>query len=206
MAFEASIVVQFGEEVSDDALAILELDDEKNVIVNEQGEQEILTQFEPGYKPHFLFHYDNDLIIKEISFSSGNVVRTSTTLHPNNLAFAGGLIRNRTQRLQFMRETINSEKMYADLTYKLRYPYADAVEKKWYKDPNLSTTVIETGWTIDGRKVSLPSITQIGKKVKVMDFTYKVHFEQYRLDPPPMTLGEDESFPVLVVFYLENRE
>lgn len=202
MTVEASIIVQFGEDVSDDALAVIELDDEKNVITNDQGEQEILTQFEPGYHPHFLIHYDSNLIISEISFSSGNVVKISNNLHPN---FAGGLIRERTQRLQFVREFIDSEKAYANLTYKQRYPYADAVEKEWFIDPNITSSVVESGWSVDGRIVSLPTVSNIGKKVKIMDYTYKVHFEQYRFDPPAMSLAEDETFPVLIVFYLENR-
>ena len=205
MTVEASIVVQFGEDVSDDALAVIELDDEKNVVINEQGEQEILTQFEPGYSPHFLIHYDSNLVIKEISFSSGNVTRISSALHVLNGPFAGGLIRERTQRLQFVREFIESEKAYANLTYKQRYPYADAVEKEWYTDPTFSVNdTNKSAWIVDGRIVSMPTIGNMEKKVKIMDYTYKVHFEQYRFDPPVMSLDEDETFPVLIVFYLEN--
>lgn len=183
---QATIVVKFGDDVSADAVAILELDNETNVYVDTKGENQIYTTFAPGYSPHFLLHHDPTLRIAAIHNSSGEVVFRDM--------FAK---RDRTQRLEFIKDKFYSEDASADLTY---IPSSN-VEKIWYVDPELNEVLIGVNWKLNNRKITIRDAN-----CRIMDMTYTVSFKQFRLDPPVMDLAEDEDFPVLIVFYMENAE
>jgi hypothetical protein len=69
-----TIIVKFGDTVSSNALFVVELDD----AMNRDSKGEVKTQFFPGDNVWLLMHYDNNLIIKDVRTTSGDIVRQGT--------------------------------------------------------------------------------------------------------------------------------
>ncbi len=55
-----------------------------------------------------------------------------------------------------------------------------------------------SGFTVAGRSLSVQ-----GNIPCLADLTYSVSFKQYRLIPPPLTLAEEEQYPIAIVIYVE---
>lgn len=83
---EATIVVQFGQDASSQALVKIELDEQMNV--DADGNEK--TSFQPGDTPYFLVHHDSTLRVQKVECSSGMVQSFGT------------VGRARTQRAQWV--------------------------------------------------------------------------------------------------------
>jgi hypothetical protein len=81
-----TIVVKFGDDVSSNALFVVELDEE----MNRDGQGEVKSQFYPGDQVWLLMHYDSNLVIKDVRTTSGDIVRqgTVTRSHTEETLFA----------------------------------------------------------------------------------------------------------------------
>lgn len=86
MAVKGTIVVEFGESVSDSAFVVIELDD----YVNQDEQGEVYTTFLPDESAAFLVHFDAaELRIDRVESSDGSIAGGNT------------VTRSRTQQLQF---------------------------------------------------------------------------------------------------------
>lgn len=174
---EATIVVKFGEGVEGDALALIELDETENTYVDDSGEVQVKTQFNPGEEPFFWIHYDSSLKVAEYRSSAGEI-----ELQQLSRTY------NKEQQLQFIKEKIDSDTAEQELSY---YPMQTS-SPSWYGNEG-------EGWKRTGRK-----ITVSGNTPCICDLDFTIKADQYKLIPPSMTLAEDETYPILVVFYMEN--
>ena len=105
MAVTASIVVRFGEEVSEDAVLIAEIDDRP---ASEGGRNGGRTQFLPGDTAYYLVYQHN-------------LTRTSHTSSAGTVSFHGAGSRQVTENLVFLDEQ----------DAELRYPVAGPVAVEW---------------------------------------------------------------------------
>jgi len=179
---EASIVVKFGESVrQSDAFAVLELDEVANSYVDADGETVVKTTFEPTDVPKFLLHHGTKIKIQKIEWSAGLV------------QYIKNVTRSREQQLTFIREEVNSVEALQQLSY---FP-ASSITYKWYGNKGVQIT-------LTGRDIKIRDMFSATDLPAICDAKYTVNFRQYQLFPPAMSLGVDETFPIVVVFYMEN--
>lgn len=168
MAVRGTIVVEFGESVSDSSFTVVEFDD----VINQTAQGEVYTTFLPSEEAAFIVHFDpTKLRIDRVGNSDGSIRGGNT------------VSRSKTQQLQF----INTED---DST--LSYIPSSSPSIAWYGN--------SPGTSRDERKVraSGAAVPAIG------DFTFNIFAVSYILSPPAgLTLGEDETYPVLAVVYME---
>jgi hypothetical protein len=109
MPVDSTIVLQFGDSVSDDSFVVIELDEK----LNRDSMGEVITTFLPGETAYFYVHYNPDeLRIGSVVWSSGSVV------------YQGKVFRNKKE--QIVIESTDSE---IQLTY---LPYDTPRWVKWY--------------------------------------------------------------------------
>lgn len=169
-----TIVVAFGEGADSSALVVVELDDQKNL----DADGNVKTQFNPGDRPSFIVHYDKSVLrLDRVLCSSGMVTGGNEEL------------RDKDQQMSFAN----------DQGQDLPHIPAGPVGWEWYgNSPPVG---------LDGRRVTvLDRLSQatIGAAIPAIgNVTYKILADVYTLIPPPLTLAEDENWPVLVVVYME---
>jgi len=135
MPIQGSIVLDFGDGVTDDSFVIVELDDQVNV----DSSGKVFTSIPPGVEAGFIVHYDeNELRIESIICSSGSVSSGSRTT------------RARTQDVQFI-NTVDR--------VQLSYIQSSVPTFEWYAEGFGNSPEIE----IDGRDMlALSSTPGIG--------------------------------------------
>jgi hypothetical protein len=108
VSVDTTIVVEFGNSVSDDSFVVVELDEESNL--DDTGKE--ITSFAPGEKARFLVHFDPDeLKIASVVVSDGDVKSN------------GAVYRTREEQFSF------SNKDDKTLSY---IPYGSLTWDKWY--------------------------------------------------------------------------
>jgi len=130
---------------------------------------------------------------EKTSFSPGDtpyfLVHHDQTVRIQSIKSSSGMVsggnivtRDRNQQVQWVKDGEKQD---------LSYTPANSPTWKWWG--NTPTT------TRDGRTVTVsePGIPAIG------EVSYVIETKQYQLTPPPMDLEEDETYPVLIVIYLE---
>lgn len=173
MGVEASIIVEFDDDISEDAQNVsVELDDSHPNNLDEDGD--LKSNFLPTDNPVFLIHHDTDIRITAVKSTDGTVTKLDTNV-----------TRSRT----------SEGELFPLSTSKLSLPYfnINSISSVWYgNSANLS---------VDDSEVSSVS----GTFPCYGDISYNVRFnEQWKLTPPSMSLGEDESYNIAVVIYMEN--
>ena len=174
MSVKATIVVEFGRNADQDAVVIVELDDEINL--DQDGNS--TSNFYPGDKPGFIVHYDKSVLrIDEIKCSSGMIVDN------------GEIVRSRKQQIQFSKKPtfIDVEKEFVELTYIPSSP----ITVEWYGNSPILNQ--------NGRR-----LTVNGDTPAIGNVEYKISCHSYQLIPPSIVLKKDETYSILIVVYMES--
>lgn len=77
MGVEASVVVEFGESVTDTGgTVVIELDDENSNNLNSEGE--VKSTFLPEEQPVFIINHSDDLIVSDVRCTDGSIAQTGS--------------------------------------------------------------------------------------------------------------------------------
>lgn len=176
MAIQGSIVLDFGDDVSDDSFVIVELDDQGNT----DSEGNVITSFRPEEEARFIVHYDPaELQIANVVCSSGVV------------SGGGETVRTRSQAVQFVNTTDKVQLSYI--------PEGGNVDFTWYAEHGGNSPAIDV--TVEYQTkymVAFAPVPAIGTAA------YDIWCRAYTLAPPTgLVLEEDETYLVLCVVKME---
>lgn len=77
MGVEASVVVEFGESVTDTGgTVVIELDDENSNNLNSEGK--VKSTFLPGEQPVFIINHSDDLVVADVRCTDGSIAQTGS--------------------------------------------------------------------------------------------------------------------------------
>jgi len=194
MSVETTIVVKFGDDVGDNALAVVELDETKNIYVDNSGEIQIKTTFNSDDAPYFWIHYDSTLVIEKIEKSAGEVF----SIEENK-------IYTKEQQLVFIKEKKDSATAKVSLSYNMH----QQISKTWFGNVGTGWKKVNRDITITGglNEFDLPTIPAI------CDFVFTILADQYKLVPPKADIdafhaidaNKEKPYPILIVFYLGRK-
>ncbi len=180
MGIEASIILQFGEDVDvDGAKVTIEFDDEHENNKNSDGE--LVSSFLPVDEPVFLIQYNKQKVyIKNVECTDGRVTKIGYDQE-----------RQREQEILFTKY-ISKE--------------GEGIEVGYLYTNSLSSTFRgnTTSLILTGSNVIFT--TAIATFPCVADCTFQTMFqEQWKLIPPSLILAENETYSIYVVVYVENK-
>ncbi len=176
MGVEASIILQFGDDVDrDSAKVTIELDDESSNNIDSDGN--LYSSFLPSMTPEFLIQYNTDRVyISAVKCTDGFVNKVGTNKS-----------RSREKETLFTRYDVEETK-------DTNYLYTDS----------LSFSFRGKAATLELNDNSIRA-TSSQVYPCVADCSFQTLFQElWRLTPPSLTLAEDETYSIYVVVYVEN--
>ena len=177
MAVEASVIIDFGDSDDDDVSGtiVVELDDTHSNNLDFEGN--LKSSFAPDDKPVFVIHHDDTIEITGVSCTDGNVYDIgSDVILPREI-----------------------DAVFTKVGTKVSLYYADVVDidETWYG--NIVSFYLDSLNNLD-----LVSDVD-GVYPSYCKITFNVNFQQqWRLDPPPLVLDDDETYIIYVVVYARN--
>lgn len=179
MATEASIIIEFGDDVVDtdslDSTVVVELDGENDLNLDEDGS--LKSTFGTTEQPVFIIHHGSNVQIDRVACSHGSVVQIGS-----------GKYREKEETVSLTSEEDNENTLgYANVN-----SYTDL---EWFG--NSAVLSVEDSVIIP-KSGSFPCHGKM---------TYQALFQlQYQLLPPTLELEDDETYEILIVVYASKVE